>query len=329
MIFTISRWGNDLEEQVVWAEQNSEKITKIVIVAVFEMDLYGYEYKDRLLALNKPTFVIVGSIDQKADTLNGFSNVIYWPTYWLTETYYRLCKEDNRAVNENLGLYYNKFQNCNNKFDKLYITMNKAPKFHRALVMDLLYKNDLFKDGYLIYRELSRYEFKYWKQEVLLLDQKDEKNLFNQEIVPYQYTNALFQIVTESHENFFFLTEKTAIPLFFEKPFIVAGSKDYHKNLKTLGFKLYEELFDYSFDEIEDLQDRYTSLIESLKKIPYNFDINLIYDKLRYNKGLALEYASNIKNFPEIWNELALKPNHHLIPDPYWRNHVINSTQTI
>ena len=324
MIFTISRYGNNLEERVAWAEQNTNLISEIVIIAVFEIDLYGFEFTDRLIALQKPITVLVGSIQQNTDNLNKFSNVIYWPTYWLTETFVRLTNLDNKKINESLGLYLDKPQSIKN-FDRLFITMNKAPKFHRALFMDLLYKHRLFKDGYLIYRELSRYNFQYWKQEVLLLDQKDQNILFNQEIVPLEYNKSLFQIVTESHENYFFLTEKTAIPLFFEKPFIVVGNKHFHKQLKEFGFALYDELFDYSFDDIDDITLRYETLVKSISKISYNFDLHQIKKKLEYNKQLAIHMATNTENFPKIWNKLAIKANEHLNPDPYHINSIIKN----
>lgn len=325
MIFAISIYGNNLQDQVEWAEANVDKISSIVIVAVYEMDLYGFQYKDRILKLNKPTTVIVGSTHQGVENLKHFTDVIYWPTYWLTETFVRLSKSHNREVNQSLGLDFKKINDCNKSSEKLFITMNKAPKFHRALFMDLLYKHGLFKDGYVIYRELSKYNFQYWKQEILLLDQTDQQQLFNQEVVPAEYNKALFQIVTESHENYFFLTEKTAIPLFFEKPFIVVGNKHFHKQLKDFGFLLYDELFDYSFDNIDDITLRYETLVESISKISYDYDVGKIKKKLEYNKQLAIHMATNTKNFPNIWNKLAKEANKHLIPDPYHINSVIEN----
>jgi len=326
MKFTISRFGTDLEAQVSWAEQNVNLITEIIIIAANEIDDAGYEYSDRLLALNKPTTIIVGSIKQDNPNLKKFPNVIYWPTYWLTETFIRLSQPQNKKVNEPLCLFIDKPNDIKN-FDKLYIIMNKAPKYHRALFMDLLYKEDMFKDGYLIYRELSAYKFKYWQQEVLLLDQKDSSQLFNQEIVPSEYNKAMFQIVPETHENFFFLTEKTSIPLFFEKPFVVVGCKNFHKHLSELGFKLYDELFDYSFDSIEDINTRYETLVKSIKTISINFDLNCLRNKLNFNKKVAINLATNIKNFPTVWNEIASNRNLHLAPNPFFTNmHIKNET---
>ena len=36
----------------------------------------------------------------------------------------------------------------------------------------------------------------------------------------------------------------------FQKPFLVWGGQGIHAKLKDLGFELYDELFDYSFDLI-------------------------------------------------------------------------------
>jgi hypothetical protein len=327
MIFTISRYGNDLEKQVEWAEQNVDKIESIVIVAVYEIDLRGFPFTDRLAALNKPLYLMVGSTNQIDLDIpkSKFTEIIYWPTFWILSAYVRLCSPINKETNQGYGYFHNKIVDINHKPQKLFITMNKAPKFHRAMFMDLLYHNNMFDKGYLIFRELSNYPFKYWQQEVLLLDQKDSSVLFNQEVVPQEYTKALFQIVTESHENYFFLTEKTAIPLLFQKPFLVVGDVNYHKTLESLGFVLYTELFDYSFDTIVDMEERYNCLINGIKDIDLNFNLDKIKDKLIHNKKLAIHYATDINGFPKLWNKLAEEPTKHLLPDPYHLNNIVKN----
>lgn len=84
---------------------------------------------------------------------------------------------------------------------------------------------------------------------------------------PLEYHQSYFDLVGEAYtiySNLF--TDKMIKPLFFGKPFIVIGEVNKHKKLKELGFELYDEIFDYSFDSC-DFQKRITSIIEQVKYI--------------------------------------------------------------
>ena len=108
------------------------------------------------------------------------------------------------------------------------------------------------------------------------------------------------QLVAESENEIFFLSEKTAVPLLCNKPFLVVSSKDYHKNLQELGFLLYDELFDYSFDSIEHNYQRTEQLILQVKKFEsYTNEqlldlTNQIEYKLKYNRDIAIKYIHEV-----------------------------------
>lgn len=198
--------------------------------------------------------------------------------------------------------------------------MNKAPKVHRSIMMDMLYKNEILSNGVVIWREPSRnYKYRYWTEEILLRDQKER--FVSQEIVPEEYAMSLIQLVTESDEYLFSLSEKTGMPLYFNKPFLVAGCKNFHAILESMGFKLYDELFDYSFDSVDDIDVRYDMIAQNIKryadKSPAELTqlYNSVFEKCVYNKKVALRLATNTDLIPDIWKDLV---EHHLqnnIPD--------------
>jgi hypothetical protein len=105
------------------------------------------------------------------------------------------------------------------------------------------------------------------------------------------------QLVTESDDEFVFFTEKTATPILLNKPFLVAGSVNFHDSLRRRGFELYTELFDYSFDSVEDINVRYEMIVENVKHIS-SMDLNELHnkvvDKLHYNKQHALKLINDI-----------------------------------
>lgn len=241
--------------------------------------------------------------------------IYYWPTYYLTQTLVRMLVYKNDSYNQNLGYdIKNLYTGLNNlNFQHTLICLNKRPKVHRLVVLDYLEKYDLIKNNAITFRELylGNLKLEYWKQQRIFLDQEIEIEPFNQEVVPKQYQHSFMQIVTESHDDIFFLTEKTSLPLFFNKPFLVTSCKHYHKKLQDLGFLLYDELFDYSFDGLENVRERTEGLVQNAYKYKNKSSEELaqlylsIKDKLVYNKKLAIKYATDIDNFPNIWNNLA------------------------
>lgn len=111
------------------------------------------------------------------------------------------------------------------------------------------------------------------------------------------------QLISESQIDYFFLTEKTAKALFLKQPFLVLGVVGFHKKLEEMGFQLYTELFDYSFDSITDLNLRCESIIKEFEKIK---SIN-VYDmykilepKLIYNMNKSIEIMNSYEHNKEI-----------------------------
>jgi hypothetical protein len=61
------------------------------------------------------------------------------------------------------------------------------------------------------------------------------------------YDSVGLEVVIETVDEGFFVTEKTLRPIFYGRPFIVIGSRDFEKNLSQLGFK-----YNFNFDFYPD-----------------------------------------------------------------------------
>jgi len=128
-------------------------------------------------------------------------------------------------------------------------------------VGSLKYDCNGFNSDEYIYYPPSKSEYKYIDK----IDFTKPHCLY--ELVPDEFLKSaisLFcetQTVLTSH-----LTEKTIKNLYYKKPFLGFACKGYYKFLVDNGFELYDELFDYSFDNFE-YKNRLNAFIDESKKI--------------------------------------------------------------
>ncbi len=241
--------------------------------------------------------------------------------FWIAKMLQAMLAYDNRIINEERG--YDIFDDkvgLAEDIQYLYLSMNNLAKYHRCVMMDMLCKYDLIKHGAITWRDVSRYydgmrplpehiseslmsgyEFKHWTPTKMYLDfEYDATSFVNQNAIPTQFRHSFMQLVAESESHLFFISEKTVVPLLMNKPFLVVGSKNFHKNLQELGFLLYDEIFDYSFDSIDDDNERTEQLILNINQLQHRTKeelqelTNQIRPKLLHNRKLALNYVKEI-----------------------------------
>lgn len=110
-----------------------------------------------------------------------------------------------------------------------------------------------------------------------------ENKFYKQQIIPnthIKYTlsnltknelfyNTKFSIIVETEAELeeYHVTEKTMKCLILGHPFVVIGTPFYLKYLHSLGFTTYNSIFDESYDNILDLQDRMDAVINLVKKL--------------------------------------------------------------
>lgn len=126
------------------------------------------------------------------------------------------------------------------------------------------------------------------------------------------FKDTFFNLVTESaghneanrtsqaffkNHNCFFPTEKVFKPIFNAHPFICIATQYFHKNLKKyFGFELYDEIWDYSFDDEPNELKRWLLACEEAKdKIENGINYNLIKDKLIHNQSTFLNEETHNK----------------------------------
>jgi hypothetical protein len=127
----------------------------------------------------------------------------------------------------------------------------------------------------------------------------DYQRYFN----PNWYDSTYFSIVAESQfmPGDIFVTEKTFKPMAFYHPMIIMAQPGHLKYIKSQGFETFENLFDESYDNIEDWVTRIELILTNVKnfqKEPYS---DLTKEKLAHNHNLF--YNSTLVE-SKIVNEL-------------------------
>ena len=325
-------WNNDIELKLNEIYNNPGKVSRIIYNGVLEFDsamIQGSKEKFQKLVdfckiHNIELLLITGTHHNNNGyqlTNDSYVRINYWPTFWLTLALTRLLVSPNYQMNNSICLDVEKIRVGENTPIKYpYISMNKGPKNHRAILMDMLAKHDIIDSGVVIWRERNEtYPFEYWNQEIMLRDQKDQFK--HQETLPLEYALSFMQLVPETDENIFTLSEKASMALLFNKPFLVAGSMHYHRKLKDMGFKLYDELFDYSFDDEPDVKRRFEMIVENVKRYANKTPVELqeiyksVFEKCVYNKRMALHIATDSNQIPGHWKLLLKHHKYHNIVD--------------
>lgn len=224
--------------------------------------------------------------------------IIYWPTFWFRRSL-ALFFNNNKFIYNLNDLEYNYH----------YIYMNGMIKKNRCLLIDNIAKNNLLKYSAYSWNNITygnikfNYKFDYFDGLTKKLDEQFT-GLTTQWQLPKEYYESFFQVVPETSTGSQFITEKTVAPLLLGKPFIIYGAPKIHELLKKLGFELYNELFDYSFDNYENINNRINGICENIKRITrlslddcrqYHIKIK---DKIIHNRNRAIELAYN--DIPDI-----------------------------
>jgi len=122
------------------------------------------------------------------------------------------------------------------------------------------------------------------------------------------YERAVLDVITETNrsgKDVSFLSEKTFRTIMHKMPFIISGDKGIHNELKRHGFRLYDMLFDYSFDDLDSYVDRNTAIISQLKKY-CDLSIENFYNRtIQDDVQEVVEHNYKVLESNSIWNEFA------------------------
>jgi hypothetical protein len=290
----------------------NDNVQEIVLMNEFEFEYTSFNvngFEDLVDFANKhsiPIKIINGSrnnlpslYDTSNPRYNIIKDIIYWPTSFFTHTYFTIKNEMHDFSSPIVfGDRYT------------FLSMNKNSHDHRCLMMDLLAKHNLIENqaitwhGNYFCATGGKYEFKFWVPKIMKFNERysEYTNIFS---YVKEYDFSFIEVVNESTEKLHFLTEKTVKPLLFGKPFIIFGVKGFHGWLRDFGFLLYDELFDYSFDGIDDTEERFETIIKQIKKLD---DLSLeekrnlfsiIKEKIEFNRSHAIKIATDYSFVPD------------------------------
>ena len=231
--------------------------------------------------------------------------ILTWNTFLLHYSAQFLVKAYKKQIEE---------ININSNFEKLFFSLNRHPRSQRSLIMDTFCKNDLFDFGLVSWNKLSNewqepYEFECWKEKRMVLDMSnkidiieniDERVDFNTDFLINN--RCLFNVVGETMRGTeVFISEKTYKNFLIGQPFISVGPLHYNQKLKNLGFKLYDEIFDYSYDSNMDFEKRVVDMVKNLNQYKH-VDLFELYNQIReitiFNKNKSINYCENDPYIP-------------------------------
>jgi hypothetical protein len=212
----------------------------------------------------------------------------------------------------------------NTKKDKFFLSYNKnALRPQRTKFILWLIKSHLINDSMISllikptlnanynsnYSELSdlnNYFDEFMSMGNVILDWDYPKNGVNDLLASTMYTTmshygkTLFNIVTETSfdNNNLCLTEKTFKPIANCHPFLIVGDYKINNQLKNLGYSLYDDLIDYSFDSVFDNDERMNMVFTEIKRI-HALGSNYIIDwyknnveKIKSNRDVFFNYET-------------------------------------
>ena len=295
-------------------------------------DPQGLEDLVRLLGTKDLMLTIIACTDndtiaEKYTGLSDIAEVICWPTYWLHQGFLRFTSRSiagfpDFPYTDDMGLTYK------------FITYNGKPRPHRCHMMDLLAEQGLLHNNMYTWNRTSEYGFENFDnvpqintggiekptvdnppdwlpalQDYTLGDcSKYHPNLIDDNfwynLAPHpQYAQAFMQLVTETSMDYRFITEKTVEPIMNMKPFLVLGAQGFHAQLQHLGFFLYDEIFDYSFDADPDPTARAEAIVENIKSLEGK-DLNQVYAEVSHKAWNNLQkliwYVKNQQRVPSF-----------------------------
>lgn len=197
---------------------------------------------------------------------------------------------DNALGNADFGLY----TPMSGQEDKIFNSLNAAPRWHRILLFLWLKRTGWLKDGLVSFHGIGESNPKTDELDLhhpppvlvsafpdlmrdflddlprtpLRFDKSDVVgNQLSTSIVVEAFERSLVSIVAES--DFFTktvrVTEKTFKTAMMGHPFIVVGPPDSVAFMRRLGFRTFDQLIDHAYDEIEDDVERMQACLVSIE----------------------------------------------------------------
>jgi|TARA_B110000908_G_C10227219_1_gene438625 hypothetical protein len=256
---------------------------------------------------SKKTRIMVGAMDSPFyDNWKKEGELINFDSFWLFES----ARE----------LDVTEYNNASSDLKYLFTTMINRSKLHRRYLMKEL-------DNFGLLYDKSEYSFlnpPKDENEVIWHKETEQKVLTSQEWIlddynyekpdfewkpPIELKQSLLQIVGETiggNEPLdpTFMTEKTWIPLLLGIPFVVVSSQNFHRDMyERFGIEMYDEIIDYHFDSVPEMQMRIHSLVKEINKLKHQNWHELrkrVSKKVKRNQEIVHKLITSADTVPNI-----------------------------
>lgn len=121
----------------------------------------------------------------------------------------------------------------------------------------------------------------------------------------YIYDLSYFSLVNENLNktdvDHFYISEKTLYPMLVGHPTLIIGNQWHNEYMADLGFLIYDELFDYSFDQISNDLERIDAVVNQASIFSpeeYVTNIDTVIKKVEHNK------YNLTNNNSKLWTKL-------------------------
>lgn len=205
----------------------------------------------------------------------------------------------------------------NKKINKSFTCLNGKKRQYRSLLVDLFAKERLIKNNYVSLNlwdwSEDDYVFEYRQNKPLYIDGIDKTGYWN---TPACFKDSLFSVVTETYiHDLDFVTEKTWLPIYHKRPFIILGPEGVNQKLKNLGFEIFEEYFDYTFDNSSIGRNiKVKMVVDQIKKVQhlkFSKERKRLQDKLEHNHNLLIQKVRSGEWLPNL--PIAQGPHAYLL----------------
>jgi hypothetical protein len=313
-------WGSQTKEDLYYAIEHY-KIKKIIFfgpeeheIGTLFTDVRSLKLITKYLTQKGITYEIVvsASLDPNLNSNWPYKNQKHFLTW---ETFFAYL-----TVNYNLHKKLKPYEH-NTTITKHFISLNARSHTWRCMFVDHLYKEGLFDYGYVSWHNSDNwdyaYKFKYWKPQIINFDKNWISNtdgvLDIMTPPEEQFKDSLFSVISESNDQVLKITEKTYLPIYHKRPFVVYGPQNFYKLLTSQGFVLFDEIINYDFDHIPNDENntgesRCIAMLKETKKI-LNYDPNDLYKilkpKIEHNYRNLLKMVSTQNIDPKIKNIIS------------------------
>lgn len=278
-----------------------------VIEELTESDLPGPSLEDDL-----PVFEMLHKrLQENAIDQNDVH--IIMPSINFNEQYDRWCKDNNQNyVIKHTYTYpfyfltlqrkYEHVQEFNYKRNKHLMSLNGAVKPMRLDFVNFCKQNNLM-DNYISLVDV--YNTTQENIEPITLDIEADDLIKDDKIVPKELmANSWLNIINETHEDdTVFFTEKSWKPILNLQLFLYYGTGNaqaYYDNLRSYGFKLYDEVLDYNNDPKQEILKFCSTPLDQIA-----VDIEAVKEKMLYNQQLALDTDWQTKYHKVIYEQIS------------------------